>query len=100
MERANKNIFAKWQNPNLQIQKIDKNEAIEQFKIKLQEQNLIVDEPIMDGKLHRCQVIGDKNKETSGAYVGFLDEYPAGYIENFKMGIKINWKFERGEVIK
>ena len=95
-----KNIFKKWLEPQSQIQKIDENEAIEQFKIALQSQDLIVDEPIMNGKLHRCQVIGDKGRETSGAYIGFLDEYPAGYIENFKTGTKINWKFERGEIVK
>ena len=93
-----KNIFAKWFEP--QIQEIDENEAIKQFKTALKTQNLIVDEPIMDGKLHRCQVIGDKGKETSGAYVGFLNEHPAGYIENFKTGIKINWKFKYGEILK
>jgi putative DNA primase/helicase len=28
----------------------------------------------------------------SGAYVGFLDGYPAGYIENFKTGLRQDWK--------
>ncbi|WP_110558746.1 hypothetical protein [Helicobacter cinaedi] len=30
----------------------------------------------------------------SGAYVGYTDGYPAGFIENFKTGQRINWKFE------
>lgn len=51
----------------------------------------------MNGKLQRCQVDGDKGSEKSGAYVGFLDDYPAGYIENFKTGTKINWKLECNE---
>lgn len=91
-----KNIFSKWLTPqNKQV--FDENEAIRQFKIELEAQGLIIDEPIMNGKLQRCQVSGDKGSEKSGAYVGFLDDYPAGYIENFKTGTKINWKFERGE---
>lgn len=35
---------------------------------------------------------GDRGSEKSGAYVGYIDDYPAGYIENFKTGIKLNWK--------
>lgn len=92
-----KNIFSKWLTPPQKNQVFDENEAIQQFKNELETQGLIVDEPIMNGKLQRCQVNGDKGSEKSGAYVGFLDDYPAGYIENFKTGAKINWKFERGE---
>lgn len=87
------NIFSKWLTPQKINQKFDENEAIQQFKIELEAQGLIIDEPIMNGKLQRCQVNGDKGSEKSGAYVGFLDDYPAGYIENFKTGTKIKWKF-------
>lgn len=89
------NIFSKWLTPQKINQRFDENEAIQQFKIELETQGLIIDEPIMNGKLQRCQVNGDKGNEKSGAYVGFLDDYPAGYIENFKTGTKIKWKFMR-----
>ena len=50
--------------------------------------------PEMDGKMHRVAVEGDKNWEKSGSYVGFLNsKTPAGYIQNWKTGEKINWKF-------
>ena len=46
----------------------------------------------MDGQMHRVPVEGDKGKERSGAYVGHLDGKPAGFIQNFKTGVKTTWK--------
>lgn len=52
--------------------------------------------PEMDGKLHRVPTEGDRGSQTSASYVGFLDgKVPAGYIQNFKTGVKINWKFNK-----
>ena len=48
--------------------------------------------PIMDGRIHRVPVDGDRAGQRSGAYAGHLDAYPGGYIENFKTGEKRNWK--------
>lgn len=48
--------------------------------------------PVMDGTLHRVAVDGDRGAQRSGAYVGYLDGRPAGVIQNFKTGTKINWK--------
>jgi phage/plasmid primase-like uncharacterized protein len=42
--------------------------------------------------MHRVPVEGDKGKERSGAYVGHLDGRPAGFIQNFKIGVRTNWK--------
>ena len=65
----------------------------EEFAKALREAGFILnDPPVMDGKLHRAAVEGDKGKEASGAYKGHLDGHPAGYIENFKTGIRENWK--------
>ena len=86
-------IFQKWAHPFQQKQEIDTNEALLQFKEALNAQGLMVDIPIMNGKLQRCPTENDKKGEKSGAYVGYLDGYPAGYIENFKTGYKENWKF-------
>ena len=48
--------------------------------------------PMMDGKMHRVPVEGDSGPERSGAYVGHLDGRPAGFIQNFRTGLKENWK--------
>ena len=85
--------FNKWKYP--QENEIDINEAYKQFNKALSESGLIIDGlPIMDGKIKRVKVSGDKGSEKSGAYVGYIDGYPAGFIENFKTGQRINWKFE------
>jgi phage/plasmid primase-like uncharacterized protein len=46
----------------------------------------------MDGTLYRVPVQGDRRGAKSGAYAGFIDGHPAGYIENFKTGEKRSWK--------
>ena len=51
--------------------------------------------PIMDGKKHRVPVEGDRRGRLSGTYIGHLDEFPAGYIHNFKTGEEIRWKAAR-----
>lgn len=48
----------------------------------------------MDGVFRRVPVEGDKDGQTGGAYVGYPDGHPAGYICNFRTGIEINWKAE------
>ncbi len=52
------------------------------------------DLPVMDGQLHRAKVDGDRGSERNGAYVGYLDERPAGMIQNWKTGLKTTWKSE------
>ena len=49
----------------------------------------------MDGALHRVPVEGDKGRERSGAYVGYLDGRPAGFMQNFRTGQKTTWKAEQ-----
>lgn len=52
-------------------------------------------EPIMDGKLHRVPVEGDKGSEKSGAYAAHLEGViPGAYIQNYKTGEVVNWKAE------
>ena len=48
--------------------------------------------PEMDGQMHRVQVEGDRGKEKSGAYAGYLDGHPAGFFQNFRTGEKSTWK--------
>ena len=67
------------------------NEALEQFNNALRECGFLIDGlPVMDGKIKRVKVEGDRGSEKSGAYVGYTNGYPAGYIENFKTGERVN----------
>ncbi|EAJ1255102.1 hypothetical protein A0Y59_07980, partial [Campylobacter lari] len=89
-----KNIFAQWLYPHQKKEfSFDEQEILSTFKYALEKQGLIIEGlPIMDGKIYRVKTITDRGRETSGAYSGFLNEYPAGFIQNFKTGIKENWK--------
>jgi antirestriction protein ArdC/phage/plasmid primase-like uncharacterized protein len=48
--------------------------------------------PIMDGRPHRIEVIGDRKGDRAGFYVGHNDGHPAGFIKNNRSGIEIVWK--------
>jgi antirestriction protein ArdC/phage/plasmid primase-like uncharacterized protein len=68
-------------------------DPVAEFKAALEERGLIIDgDPVMDGKMQRVKVQGDKGRQKSGAYVGYSDGRPAGMIQNFKTGLKENWK--------
>lgn len=65
----------------------------EEFQEALRGAGLVLNAlPEMDGKIHRVPVQDDRPGERSGAYSGFLDGHPAGFIQNFKTGLKTNWK--------
>jgi len=65
----------------------------EEFARALRESGLQINGlPEMDGRLYRVPVEGDRRGERSGAYVGHLDGRPAGYIQNFRTGQRINWR--------
>ncbi len=49
-------------------------------------------EPVMDGKIHRTPLLDGAEGKLDGAYVGYLDGIPAGFIQNHKTGEKTNWK--------
>jgi phage/plasmid primase-like uncharacterized protein len=59
----------------------------------MRECGLCPDGPVqMDGGMHRVPVDDDKRGQRSGAYVGYLNSRPAGFIQNFKTGVKTTWK--------
>nr|MDQ2733583.1 toprim domain-containing protein [Pseudomonadota bacterium] len=63
-----------------------------EFATALKAAGLVVeDAPVMDGQIHRVRVEGAKNGTRDGAYVGFMDAKPSGYIKNFKTGHEENW---------
>ena len=48
----------------------------------------------MDGNLHRYRLEGDKPSERSGAYILHDDGLPAGFAQDWRNGIKLNWTFK------
>ncbi|MGL4208739.1 MAG: DUF5710 domain-containing protein [Candidatus Adiutrix sp.] len=64
----------------------------EEFAKFLQEAGLIVNGlPIMDGKIHRVMVLGGKAGTFDGAYCGYADGRPNGWVQNYKTGEKNKW---------
>lgn len=65
-----------------------------EFKQALLESGFVLGEqdPICDGKIHRCRLSDDKGHALSGAYVMHNDAWPAGYIQNFRTGEVKRWK--------
>ncbi|MDE3029593.1 MAG: DUF1738 domain-containing protein, partial [Paracoccaceae bacterium] len=67
----------------------------ELFADALRAHGLVLEgEPVMDGRLYRVPVEGDRGAERSGAYVGHLDgTVPAGFVQNYKTGAAENWRY-------
>jgi antirestriction protein ArdC/phage/plasmid primase-like uncharacterized protein len=65
----------------------------EEFALALEKAGLDMDgkTPIMDGTIYRVPLIGGKRGELDGAYCGFLDERPAGWMQNFSSGEMVKW---------
>lgn len=95
---ADKNKLRSWSIENQELKQlstsgIDTQASALSFKEALEQQGLILQgEPIMNGKMQRVPVIGDKHGKKSGAYVGYTNGKPAGFIQNHKLGTKVNWK--------
>lgn len=49
---------------------------------------------ILDGQLHRYVIEGDSPHSKNGAYCIYTDGVPAGYLQNWKTGLKTTWKFD------
>ena len=49
---------------------------------------------VMDSTLHRFRTRDDKPSETSGAILIHTDGWPAGYVQDWRKGIKENWKYD------
>lgn len=83
------NLFAKW--------RIDENTVIPakqetlspeaEFTQYLRDCGLDVDKAVMDGQIHRVPLI-DKPGGKDGAYCGYLDGIPSGWVQNYVTGEK------------
>ncbi len=63
------------------------------FAVTLERLGLRVEgRPVMDGVLRRVPVEGDRGRQRSGAYVGHLDGWPAGYARNHRTGAEERWR--------
>lgn len=51
-------------------------------------------EIILDGELHRYRTHDDKSGATSGAYCVFPEGLPAGFVQDWRKGIKENWRMD------
>ena len=52
----------------------------------------------MDGKPHYVRLEGAPCMKRQGLYRGYLDDWPAGFIKNYKSGYKRNWKVQADAV--
>lgn len=48
--------------------------------------------PLMDGAIHRVPLKDGNPSLLEGAYLGFMKDIPAGFIQNNKTGEKLAWK--------
>lgn len=70
------------------------NDSIEQFRQAMQQAGIVYfGEIIADGKLHRFRVEGHRQGSMNGAYKLHIDNYPAGYFQDFKSGISQKWRY-------
>ena len=53
---------------------------------------------ILDGKIHRFAVAGDKNTEKAGWYVAFGDNIPAGIFGSWRGSIEEKWRGDTGRI--
>jgi putative DNA primase/helicase len=69
-------------------------QIIDAFKAAMRESDIEPPATIQaDGALHRFHIAGQKHGSLNGAYKLHLNgAKPAGYFEDFKNGIKANWK--------
>lgn len=56
------------------------------------EKGVLVKHPVLDGQKHRIPVVGGRSGSRDGFYVAYTDGHPAGFIQNNKTGVSMNWK--------
>ena len=53
---------------------------------------------ILDGKIHRFAIAGDKNTEKAGWYVAFGDNIPAGIFGSWRGSMEEKWRGDTGRI--
>jgi putative DNA primase/helicase len=67
------------------------------FGEALREAGLDCPLPVMDGKPHRVPLLAGSRSARDGAYIGYADGRPSGFIQNWKTGLKTTWSCGSGE---
>ena len=52
----------------------------------------------LNGELHRYRVHDEKQGHKSGAYLVHTDGWPAGYVQDWRTGLKENWKYDASDL--
>lgn len=65
-----------------------------EFLAKLDIQPYDESDIVLDGELHRYRIHDDKQGQKSGAILIHTDGWPAGYVQDWRKGIKENWKYD------
>jgi len=64
----------------------------EEFGQAIRSAGLILEgSPIMDGQVHRVPVENGTSGAKDGAYCGYTDGHPNGWVQNFKTGEQTKW---------
>jgi phage/plasmid primase-like uncharacterized protein len=94
LPNANMEKLQRWLPENVKNQQAPAMIPREEFAAALSALGCVVrgQHPIMDGKKHRIETVGDKAGERAGFYVGHLDGHPAGYIQNNRTAEVLKWK--------
>lgn len=92
--KADMSKLQRWLPENVGSQQAPAMTPREEFSEALHALGCVVKDqhPVMDGKTHRIETVGDKSGERSGFYVGHLDGHPAGHIQNNRTGESVKWK--------
>ena len=64
------------------------------FMLSLEIQPYDESDLILDGELRRYRIHDDKSSEKSGAYCIHSDGWPAGFVQDWRKGIKENWRYD------
>lgn len=79
--------------------RIAERDPVAEFTDKCREMGLeIKGAAIMDGKIHRVSVVGRQGGR-DGAYAGFLDRVPGGFIQNFATAQKVSWRSSQKDLL-
>jgi putative DNA primase/helicase len=96
---ANLAVLSKWSLSTITTDSPNHMDVFDAFKAALEEAELIIEgAPVMDGRMHRVPVLGGKNGGKDGAYQGHLDQYPAGFFQNHKSGVKGTWTYKGADL--
>lgn len=64
----------------------------EEFALAIRQAGLdLKGAPVMDGQIHRLPLQGKEANNLDGAYCGYLDGHPAGWVQNFSSSEKTKW---------